>query len=115
MHFLLACAALVPALAVGQAVAAGAFDGLYQGEGTLRSGRCARPENPRFRVADNHISRPLGGSGAQIEADVGPDGTVRNAAGAVRTTTIGSITGTALTLDVTTPACTLHYALMKTP
>ncbi len=95
------------------AAAADRFDGVYEGEGTLRFGRCGRPENPRFRVVDSHISRAFGGSGAQIEAAVGPDGTVTNGSGAVRTTTAGSITGSTLSMDVTTPGCAFHYELTK--
>ena len=114
MRILAAGSALACVVLLAQAAqAAGKFDGVYEGEGTLRTGRCARPENPRYRISDDHISRPFGGGGARVEAVVGPDGKISNADGSVRTTTIGSIAGNALTMDITTPACVFHYELTK--
>ena len=109
----LAAAVACVVLADHAARAAGKFDGVYEGEGVLRSGRCARPENPRYLVADSHISRPFGGGGAQVEATIGPDGKITNADGAIRTTTTGSIAGNALSMDIVTPSCTFHYELTK--
>ena len=105
-------AALMGVVFSGQAAfAAGKFDGVYEGEGMVRTGKCAQPVSPQYRVVDGHISHPFGA--AKIEADIAPDGSITNANAAIRTMTTGSISGSKLSMDVTTPACTIHYELTK--
>jgi hypothetical protein len=109
--------AVVTAFACGflishAALAAGQFDGTYKGRGSLISGRCSPPQGSTYHVVDSHISHTFGGRG-QVEADVGPDGKLANAAGAIRTTTAGSITGKTLSMEITTTRCLFHYELTK--